>query len=71
MVIDGVRFLGSTLWTDFALFGEGDRVALWSHGHMHDAFDYQINDVRVVCNPRGYAPRDLSPDFQPGLVVEI
>ena len=23
-VIDGVRFLGSTLWTDFLLFGDGD-----------------------------------------------
>lgn len=23
VVIDGVRFLGSTLWTDFALYGEG------------------------------------------------
>jgi predicted phosphodiesterase len=24
IVIDGVRFLGSTLWTDFMLFGDGD-----------------------------------------------
>jgi predicted phosphodiesterase len=24
VVIDGVRFLGSTLWTDFMLFGDGD-----------------------------------------------
>lgn len=26
-VLDGVRFLGSTLWTDFGLFGDGDRRA--------------------------------------------
>ena len=26
-VIDGVRFLGSTLWTDFMLFGDGDAAA--------------------------------------------
>jgi predicted phosphodiesterase len=26
-VIDGVRFLGSTLWTDFELFGVGERKA--------------------------------------------
>ena len=26
-VIDGVRFLGSTLWTDFMLFGEGEKRA--------------------------------------------
>ena len=24
LVLDGVRFLGSTLWTDFALYGRGD-----------------------------------------------
>ncbi|MGE5090467.1 MAG: metallophosphoesterase [Candidatus Levyibacteriota bacterium] len=27
VVLGGVRFLGSTLWTDFALFGDGDRRA--------------------------------------------
>ena len=26
VVIDGVRFLSSTLWTDFALFGESSKV---------------------------------------------
>lgn len=161
VVIDGVRFLGSVLWTDFALFGEadrffamqtarqrmmdfsiiqnhgrcftpenairlhtasrdwlasmlaepfdgktvvvthhapssrsvpsryassqlapafasnleglmdGDRVALWIHGHIHDSFDYEIYGTRVVCNPRGYAPKALTPDFRPDFVVEI
>ncbi len=159
--IDGVRFLGSILWTDFALFGEaekwfsmqqarqgmndfaiiqnngrpftpedamqlhtasrdwltnrlaepfagktvvvthhcpssrsvpprfandllspafasnleglmgGDRVVLWIHGHTHDPFDYEVDGTRVVCNPRGYAPHDLTPGFRPDLVVEI
>jgi predicted phosphodiesterase len=27
IVIEGVRFLGTTLWTDFMLFGEGDKRA--------------------------------------------
>src|SRR5687768_18154134 len=27
VIIDGVRFLGATLWTDFMLFGEGDKRA--------------------------------------------
>jgi Icc-related predicted phosphoesterase len=161
VVIDGVRFLGSILWTDFALFGEadtffakqtarrnlsdfslirhhgrrftpedatrlhtasrgwlasmlaesfqgrtvvvthhapssrsvhpryardllspafashlemlmdGERAALWVHGHMHDPFDYEICGTRVVCNPRGYAPRALAPAFRPDFVVEI
>jgi predicted phosphodiesterase len=161
VIIDGVRFLGSILWTDFALFGEaerffamqaarqrmtdfsiirnhggrftpedairlhmasrdwlaarlagpfdgktvvvthhapssrsvhpryvrdpltsafasnlenlmdGDRAALWIHGHMHESFDYEINGTRVVCNPRGYAPEALNPDFRPDLVVAV
>ena len=159
--IDGVRFLGSTLWTDFALFGEadkffamqqarqqmtdfsiiqnngqrftpedaiqfhtasrgwlaamlaepfagktvvvthhapssqsvhpryandlltpvfasnlenlmdGDRAALWVHGHMHESYDYEIYGTRVVCNPRGYAPNALNPDFRPNLGMEV
>ena len=29
-------------------------IVLWTHGHMHDDFDYTIGSTRVVCNPRGY-----------------
>ena len=161
IIIDRVRFLGSILWTDFALFGEGerffamqqarrqmtdfsiiqnggrqftpddaiqlhtasrdwlaamlaepfdgktvvvthhapssqsvhprhardlltpafasnlenlmgdDRPALWVHGHMHESYDYEVYGTRVVCNPRGYAPDALNPDFWPDLVVDI
>ncbi len=49
----------------------GERTALWVHGHMHDPFDYAICGTRVVCNPRGYAPRALTPGFRPDLVVEL
>ena len=31
-----------------------DNVKLWCHGHMHDSFDYVVNNTRVVCNPFGY-----------------
>ena len=161
VVIDGVRFLGSILWTDFALFGEadkffamqqarqqmtdfsiiqnngkrftpedairlhtasrdwltdmlaepfdgktvvvthhapssqsvhpqyandlmtpafasnlenlmeGDRAALWIHGHMHESYDYEIYGTRVACNPRGYAPNALNPDFRPDWLIVI
>lgn len=160
VIINGVRFLGSILWTDFALFGEADkffsmqaarqrmtdfsiiqnqgqrftpedaiqlhtasrdwlaamlaepfdgktvvvthhapssqsvhpryahdlltpafasnlenlmdngRVDLWIHGHMHESFDYKVYGARVVCNPRGYAPNELNPDFRPDWIVE-
>lgn len=32
----------------------GDSIALWLHGHVHTAVDYELNGTRVVCNPRGY-----------------
>lgn len=30
------------------------QIKLWTHGHTHHSFDYQIGLTRVVCNPRGY-----------------
>jgi predicted phosphodiesterase len=42
VVIDGVRFLGTTLWTDFELFGSDDKP--WC---MKDAGDF-MNDFRVI-----------------------
>lgn len=161
VILDGVRFLGTTLWTDFALFGlaerhfaiqaaaetiadfrqisqgehrfapidsiaihkksvawlsgqlltpfDGDTVvvthhapswlsiaerfkkdslspafasrleslmeagepALWIHGHTHDAFDYQVYETRVVCNPRGYLEEFGRYGFRADLVVEL
>lgn len=50
---------------------DGGRVQLWIHGHTHDPFDYEIHGTRVVCNPRGYAPYELTPGFRPGFMVEI
>lgn len=44
---------------------------LWVHGHTHISFDYTIGETRVVCNPRGYTPDDLNPDFNPNLMVEL
>ncbi len=44
---------------------------LWIHGHTHDSFDYDLYGTRVLCNPRGYAPSHLNPDFQPSLIVDI
>lgn len=45
--------------------------ALWLHGHMHDSFDYRVGETRVVCNPRGYAPDMLNPNFDPALILEV
>ena len=50
---------------------DGGRAALWLHGHMHESFDYEVYGTRVICNPRGYAPEALNPDFRPDWVVKI
>jgi Icc-related predicted phosphoesterase len=44
---------------------------LWVHGHVHTSSDYSIGSTRVVCNPRGYHPFELNPQFDPELVVEL
>ncbi len=44
---------------------------LWIHGHTHDSFDYGIGKTRIICNPRGYVPNELNPEFEPGLTITI
>lgn len=71
------RFADSPLNTCFVSEAEwlldGDRAALWIHGHTHDSFDYLIKGTRVVCNPRGYAQAGVNENshFDPGFVVEV
>ena len=45
------------------------QIKLWTHGHVHNAFDYFIRETRVVCNPYGY-PGEVS-EFDFNKVVEI
>jgi predicted phosphodiesterase len=46
-------------------------VALWVHGHTHESLDYTVNGTRVVCNPRGYIPREPNSSFDPLGIVEL
>lgn len=48
---------------------EAFQPELWVHGHTHSAFDYDVGDTRVVCNPRGYHWEHG--DFDPEKVVDI
>ena len=45
-----------------------DKIAVWCHGHTHTSSDKVVNDVRVVCNPRGY-PKE-NPKWTP-LTIEV
>lgn len=47
---------------------------LWIHGHMHDSSNYSAGACRIVCNPRGYAPKGRSAEnsaFDPRLILRI
>ena len=57
--------------SDMDALVERHQPALWVHGHLHNSCDYRIGKTRVVCNPRGYAPDELNPRFDPEMVVEV
>ncbi|MEQ5842917.1 metallophosphoesterase [Paraburkholderia acidicola] len=74
------QFVGDSLTPAYASNLEhlmGPNMRLWIHGHMHTSFDYTVHsghpasDTRVICNPRGYSPKYLNPDFDPGMLVEV
>ncbi len=46
-------------------------VRLWIHGHTHLSCDYVHQGVRVVCNPRGYAPAHVNPRWDPTLTIRL
>lgn len=49
-----------------------DCIKLWVHGHMHDSFDYNIKQCRVVCAPYGYSRESsIKPEEYIGKVIEI
>jgi Icc-related predicted phosphoesterase len=58
------RYVGDTItngafYSDLSEFIlDHPKIVLWTHGHMHDPWDYMIGDTRVVCNPRGYVGQE-------------
>lgn len=53
---------------------DNPNIKLWTHGHTHHSFDYEIGSCRVVCNPRGYHQENgWSEDtgWSPSLCIEI
>jgi Icc-related predicted phosphoesterase len=41
------------------------QIKLWTHGHVHDPFDYMVGETRIACNPRGYVGYEVRDgDFQ-------
>jgi predicted phosphodiesterase len=51
----------STDMSEFIL--DHPKIKVWTHGHMHNNFDYVIGDTRVICNPHGYPGENDQFDF--------
>jgi hypothetical protein len=47
------------------------QIKLWTHGHTHEDFDYQIGGCRVLCNPRGYINYEERADTWQLKTVEV
>jgi Icc-related predicted phosphoesterase len=49
------------------------QIVLWTHGHMHQPFDYVIGETRIVCNPRGYENDGYCENsgWNPNIVLEV
>jgi Icc-related predicted phosphoesterase len=46
------------------------QIKLWTHGHTHEKFDYNIGTTRVLCNPRGYINyEEMANTFVPHVVT--
>ena len=45
-------------------------IKYFSHGHTHESMDYMIGGCRVICNPRGYYPTEVNPEFDPNFEVD-
>lgn len=48
---------------------DNPNIAIWTHGHTHDSFSYEIGETRVIANPKGY--KDENKNFCPNFMVDI
>jgi Icc-related predicted phosphoesterase len=65
------QLLNAAYYSDRTAFMMSFKPSYWIHGHMHNTSDYVIDQTRVLCNPRGYAPNDLNIDFDINKTFEV
>jgi Icc-related predicted phosphoesterase len=56
--------------SDLSWLIERHQPEFWLHGHVHDSFDYMIDDTRIICNPRGYGSFP-NHNFNASLVISV
>jgi Icc-related predicted phosphoesterase len=62
--------------SDLSATIERGQPRLWTHGHTHMSFDYEVGGCRIVCNPEGFCsgeqgPTRENPRFDERLVIEV
>lgn len=58
-------------FTDLEYMMADCQIDYWLHGHTHSSNDYMCQGVNVLCNPRGYCPRELNVNFNPILTIDL
>ncbi|MCV9964596.1 metallophosphoesterase [Pararhizobium sp. BT-229] len=56
--------------SDLTWLMERHKPEFWLHGHVHDSFDYVVDETRILCNPRGYGSFP-NLNFNPSLVIDV
>lgn len=64
-------FYRASYCNDLKLFFDRFDIDLWIHGHVHAAFDYHVNGIQVLCNPRGYDGYQLVRGFDVSKTIII
>jgi len=65
------QLLNASYYSDKTAFIMNVKPSYIVHGHMHNSSDYMVDQTRVLCNPRGYAPHDLNVDFEVNKYFEV
>ena len=52
------------------VMAEGQDIDYWFHGHTHHSVQYEIGNVKVILNAKGYWEHE-NPGFDPKLLVPI
>jgi Icc-related predicted phosphoesterase len=47
------------------------KPALWCFGHTHESIDTALGQTRAVCNPFGYVPKEINPNFDEHKNVDL
>lgn len=72
--------LNSAYYSELSEFIFKHQPKLWCHGHTHASCEYNLDQTKVICNPKGYAQyidpitkieKFQNKSFDPELVIEL